>query len=222
MEPENGARRDFLLKMGGIAGTAWMSAQWPAMLAAAQHAHEAVTSRHAATFEVFTAEQAMEVEALASRIIPTDDLPGAREAGVVYFIDRALKTFASDTRPIYEKGLADLNKLTSRLFPGVERFSSATAEQQDKLVSRLSDESMQDSGPARRLQGNTGPDFFQTLWSHTVAGFLIDPEGGAGNRDYAGWKVIGREPDHSFSPPFGFYDKGYIGWQPNSAETEKQ
>ena len=55
-------------------------------------------------FEVFTPEQAKEVEAIAARIIPTDELPGATEAGVVYFIDRALKTFASDNLPLYHNG----------------------------------------------------------------------------------------------------------------------
>jgi len=222
MEPMNAARRDFLLKMGSLAGTAWMTTQWPAVLAAAQHAHKAVASKQADAFEVLTPEQAREVEALTSRIIPTDELPGAKEAGVVYFIDRALKTFASDARPVYDQGLVDLNKLTSQSFPGVARFSSATAEQQDKLLAALSEESAKQTGGfARRLNG-AGPDFFQILWYHTVAGFLIDPEGGAGNRDYAGWKVIGREPEHSFAPPFGFYDRGYAGWQAGPAETEKK
>ena len=35
---------------------------------------------------------AAEIEAIAARIIPSDATPGAREAGVVYFIDRALST----------------------------------------------------------------------------------------------------------------------------------
>ena len=35
-------------------------------------------------------------------------------------------------------------------------------------------------------------------------------------------KAIGRDPSHSFSAPFGFYDKDYPGWQPVSGETEKK
>jgi hypothetical protein len=61
----------------------------------------------------------------------------------------------------------------------------------------------------------------QTIWQHTILGFLVDPEAG-GNREYAGWKVIDRDPAHSFSPPFGYYDKDYPGWQAASAETEKK
>ena len=83
MKAKDTARREFLLQIGGAAGAAWISAQWPAIVAAAQHAHEAMQSKSADQFEVLTPEQAKEVEALTSRIIPTDDMPGAREAGVV-------------------------------------------------------------------------------------------------------------------------------------------
>ena len=69
------------------------------MLAAATHARQAAAqSTGAYKFEFFTPEEAAEVEAIAARIIPTDETPGAREAGVIYFIDRALVTFA-ERRP---------------------------------------------------------------------------------------------------------------------------
>ena len=37
---------------------------------------------------------------------------------------------------------------------------------------------------------DVGADFFATVRAHTVYGFLCDPSYG-GNRDYAGWKVVG-------------------------------
>jgi len=221
MKPDQAARRDFLLQAGSVAGMAWVSAQWPAILAAAQHAHNAANSTTPHEFEVLTPEQAREVEAVASQIIPTDDLPGAREAGVVYFIDRALKTFASDALPTYEKGLAELNQATAEKYPGVKSFVDATAEQQEQLLTDLSEEKNPQAPPRRRRFQAGSADFFQTIWQHTLFGFLVDPEGG-GNRDYAGWKVIGRDPAHTFSPPFGFYDKDYPGWQAVSPETEKK
>ena len=53
-------------------------------------------------------------------------------------------------------------------------------------------------------------------------GFLIDPDSDKrGNRDGVGWKVIGREREHMFQPPFGYYDKDYPGWQPNPRDAEK-
>src|SRR4029077_19999754 len=128
MNSFDSARRDFLQLMGGTASAAWLTAQWPAVVSAAEHAHQAAKAGNPA-LEVFTADQAREVEALASCIIPSDATAGAREAGVVYFIDRALKTFFSDALPVYQKGLEAVQKTTAELFPGVLRFSAATEEQ---------------------------------------------------------------------------------------------
>ncbi len=222
MKTTQPARRQFLSQVGGVAGLAWLNAQWPAITAAAQHAHEAVKSKGAVTFRVLTPAQAKEVEAIAARIIPTDEDPGATEAGVVYFIDLALKTFASGDRPAYEAGVKSVTQLTGQMFPGTARFSAATAEQQDKVLAELSKD-MNNSARRRQLvpSGNAG-DFFALIWGHTMMGFLADPEAG-GNRDYAGWKLIGRDPGHTFSSPFGEYDKNYPGWQAEgAAETEKK
>jgi gluconate 2-dehydrogenase gamma chain len=221
MKPPSAARRDFLLQAGGTAGLACLIAQWPAIVAAAEHAHQAANSKTPVKFQVLTPAQARDVEAIAAQIIPTDDLPGAREAGVVYFIDAALKTFASETVAIYRQGLAALNAEANAEYAGVKQFADANAEQQYALLQRFSDETDSTKAPGGRRQAATSGDFFQTIWQHTVCGFLVDPSGG-GNRDYVGWKVIDRDPAHSFAPPFGFYDKDYPGWQPAAGTTDKQ
>lgn len=214
------ARRNFIQLLGGTASAAWLTANWPALVSAAEHAHQAAKSAHPA-LEVLTADQAREVEALTACIIPSGETPGAREAGVVYFIDHALKTFFAAALPVYQKGLESTQKTTADLFPGLASFSAATEEQKLKIFAHIAEESeLEKSGPRRLAPGAT-PDFFQTLRIHTIFGFLVDPEGG-GNRDFAGWKVIGRDPSHSFSPPFGFYDKDYPGWQPAPGETVKK
>lgn len=220
MNSFDSARRDFLQLLGGTASAAWLTANWPALVSAAEHAHQAAKSGSPA-LEVLSADQAREVEALAACIIPSDETGGAREAGVVYFIDRALKTFFSEAWPVYQKGLEDVQKTTAELFPGVAQFSGAFEEQKQKIFSHIVQESERPESGARRLAPGASPDFFQTLRVHTIFGFLVDPEGG-GNRDFVGWKAIGRDPSHGFSAPFGFYDKDYPGWQPVSGETEKK
>ena len=47
--------------------------------------------------------QAADVDAMAAQIIPTDSTPGAREARVVQFIDRALVTFEDKRKPDYTR-----------------------------------------------------------------------------------------------------------------------
>jgi gluconate 2-dehydrogenase gamma chain len=145
--------------------------------------------------EVLSAEQAVEIEAASSRIIPSDETAGAREAGMIYFIDRALGTFAADRLSDYEEGLPLLQSQTEEMFPGIVRFSQATIDQQDAVLNALE-----------------GQPFFETIRTHTILGFLTDPARG-GNRDEVGWKLIGYDSSPAFSPPFGYYDRDYPGWR---------
>lgn len=213
---ESVSRRRFLSR--GVTGLSavWASAHWPALLAAATHARHAAQAATPAKFEFFTPEEAKEIDAITSRIIPTDDTPGAHEAGVVYFIDRGLTTFDVDDQKTYREGLPELQARVSEMFPGGSKFSALTPDQQDEVLHSFDEAEAAPKGgkPAQRnLRRRPGAqNFFETLRQHTIAGFLIDPDYG-GNRDGAGWKVIGREREHMFQPPFGYYDKGYPGWE---------
>jgi gluconate 2-dehydrogenase gamma chain len=213
------SRRRFVLDSLSSLSATWMATHWPAALAAAQHAHHSAQSAALPKFEFFTPELAAEVDAIVARIIPTDQTPGAREAGVVYFIDRALATFASDVRTVYAEGMAAVQTRVREMFPGVEKFSLATGEQQDQVLGWLEDKAAATDRPfaPRPL----APNFFETLRQHTIAGFLIDPDSDRpGNRDGVGWRVIGRDREHTFQPPFGDYDKDYPGWQPVRGDSE--
>ncbi len=128
------SRRDFLRNSFATFSSAWVAANWPAILDAATHAHQQASSGFPSTFEFFAPAEAAEIDAIASRIIPTDDTPGAREAGAVYFIDRALLTFASSSRSLIRPGLAELQQQTTNLFPSVHKFSEATPAQQDQIL----------------------------------------------------------------------------------------
>jgi len=212
-------RRNFLLRTGTGLSAAWITANWPAVLSAATHAHNAAKAATPPQFEFFTPEEAVEVEAITARIIPTDETPGAREAGVVYFIDRALTTFAADDQKTYRAGLPELQARVKEMFPSALKFSSLTAEQQDTVL-----QSFDENAPTTRRAFRARPDaqnFFEMVRQHTIQGFLIEPEFG-GNSEGVGWKVIGREREHMFQAPFGHYDKDYPGWQPLAKEADKK
>src|SRR5262245_44082742 len=126
-------RRSFLATSLGSAGSAWLISNLPAILAAAQHAHAARQSQPPAPFEFFNASQAADVEAIAAQIIPTDDMPGAREAGVIFFIDRALSTFDKQRVQAYEKGLTNLRARVRRMF-GKRTFADLSSAEQIKVI----------------------------------------------------------------------------------------
>ena len=177
----NATRRQWL-------GTCLSMAAWPEVLAARQHAHNMAAQPSAARLETLDAQTASEIDAIAAQIIPSTGGSGAREAGVIFFIDRALSTFAADQREAYSKGLADLQTKRRELFPASASIASLTGEQQIALI--------------RAIEKT---DFFELLRIHTVLGFLGDPSYG-GNRDKLGWRAIGFDDRMTWQPPFGYYD----------------
>src|SRR6266436_5079120 len=192
---ENLSRRNFLTRGGAAVSAVWLSTHWPAVVAAAEHAHQAAKSSAPPKFQFFTREEAAEIDAIT-----------------------ALITFAVDDQKTYREGLPGLQLRVRELFPALEKFSAATSEQQDQILHSLDEQ----TGPARKHSRSSGASssFFQAVRVHTIVAFLIDPDSG-GNRDGVGWKVIGREPEHVFQPPFGYYDKDYAGWQPTPPDAEK-
>ena len=159
-----------------------------AVLAAQEHAHNVMHGDTPVTFSVLSAEEAGEIEALASQIIPSDDSPGAREAGVIYFIDRALATFDADKRALYTEGLKRAQATRLELFPNSYGIAGLEPAQQIRL-----------------LEAMEKTEFFDLLRTHTILGFFGNPSYG-GNRGLVGWKLIGFEDRFHFEPPFGYYD----------------
>jgi hypothetical protein len=211
-------RRNFIANAATGLGAAWISANWPAWLAASAHARSAAVSDAPPKFEFFSEQQAIEVTAIASRIIPSDGSPGATEAGAVYFIDRVLMTIAVDARAIYREGLVQFQEDIHEMFPGIDKFSAASIAQRDQFLQSQDNPSTPRSRRNRSAPG--ARPFFETIRGHTIAAFLIDPESEyAGNRGGVGWQLIDRDRAHAFQPPFGFYDKDYPGW--NAGEKAK-
>jgi gluconate 2-dehydrogenase gamma chain len=195
MDSADLSRRHFLIRSAAGVGAAWLTANWPAILEASQHAQHAAQAAAPLKFEFFTPEQSAEVEAIAAQIIPTDDSPGAREARVIYFIDRALTTFDKDAQKEYTEGLPQLQAKLKELFPAATKFSAATSEQQIAVLTAI------EKTP-----------FFGAVRGHAVMGFLADPARG-GNFEQLGWKHINFTNDHMYKPPFGYYDRDYPGWE---------
>ncbi len=167
-------------------------AAWADVLSAQQHAH-ATAGSATPHFETLDPATAAEIEAIAAQIIPSTNGPGAREAGVIYFIDRALSTFAADQREAYRLGMAQLQQKRQELFPSSTTIASLASQQQIALI--------------RAIETS---DFFALLRTHTVLGFLGNPSYG-GNREEIGWKQIGFEDRMMYQPPFGYYDAQVTG-----------
>ena len=142
-----------------------------AIAEAQQHAHQAVKVE--GKLQSLSAGEAVEVEALASLIIPSGSTPGAREAGVTYFIDKALTTFERDKQEAYRQGLRAVKARREELFPGSTSIAGLKPDDQIRLAEAIEKTA-----------------FFEMLRVHTLMAFLGPPEYG-GNRNQVGWALIG-------------------------------
>lgn len=186
------SRREFLAGSGGLAGAALWRGGLPALLAISGAACSA--RDEGAAFEVLTADEGREIEAITARILPTTDTPGAREAGVVWFFDKSFGTVMRDRLDFVRSGLAEFEAGIPAAFPGVQRFSE-----------------LEDGDRDAYLESHENTPFFGLVHFMTLAGFFgISSHGG--NRDHVGWQLIGFPTEHhtAWQPPFGYYDAEYM------------
>lgn len=188
MSTQGQSRREFLVNSVSGLGAAWVAAHYSGIVEAAEYVEQAARSGQPAKFAFFTPEQAAEVEAMAAQIIPTDATPGAREARVINFIDRALVTFETDSQADYTQGLKDLQAQTKQLFPNASKFSALTSDEQIKVLTAM------EKSP-----------FFNLVRTHTITGFFASPAQG-GNYNKVGWKLVSYDDSLNHKPPFGYYD----------------
>ncbi|MDP2730810.1 MAG: gluconate 2-dehydrogenase subunit 3 family protein [Dehalococcoidales bacterium] len=139
--------------------------------------------------------QVLMLEAATGRIIPTDDAPGATEAGVARFIDRALGEEEDARLADYISGIGELDIVSDSKF--TKSFIELTPSEQDEVLKAL----------------ETTP-FFSLLRTHTIWGMFADPIYG-GNQDMVGWKLI-KFSGATFHP----LQTGHIepGWMPTDAD----
>lgn len=157
-------------------------------------------------YDFFSGPEAAFIEAAAARMIPKDELgPGALEAGVPIFIDRQLagdfgkgatwymqgpwdaglptQGYQSRYTPaqMYRAAIAAVDKATQNA--SNNPFAKLSGEDQDAFLKRLA------SGD-QQLEGVDAKAWFKLLLQNVMEGFFSDPIYG-GNRDMAGWKLIG-------------------------------
>jgi len=184
------SRRQFLQSASSLSGVAYLRLTGPALAAIAQAACAA--KQESASFRVLGNIEATDFEAIAARIIPTTDTPGATEAGVIHFFDNAFADEMSDQLDAARAGLAAFNASIKDSDSMADRFSDLDPDAQDTFLHT------QDSS-----------DFFGLVREMTIFGFFSMSEYG-GNQDHIGWDLIGFEGHHGgWTYPFGDYDAEY-------------
>ena len=120
----------------------------------------------------FTPEEARTVEAICAQLIPTDQDPGAREAGVVDYIDIQLTRALKRSQPAYRQGIAAVDSASRARFG--RAFADLPSADQVEILSAA--------------EKNSKP-FFDLILAHCRQGFYGDPRHG-GNRNMVSWKML--------------------------------
>lgn len=120
------------------------------------------------------------LEAVAERILPTTDTPGAREAGAVHYIDIALAGAYRADLNRYRAGLAALQAHCRSTQSGP--FEGLGAARQDAVLIELE--------AGRLAEVEDGAAFFALMRRHVLEGVFCEPAYG-GNRNMVGWKLVG-------------------------------
>jgi gluconate 2-dehydrogenase gamma chain len=176
----------------------------------ASHVEKAMESRetegHSVALIFFNDFEARTVEAIAERIIPGGDGDiGATDAGVVYYIDRAVAGFSVSLQKVYRLGLRELEAFCRK---SGKSFIGLSGERQDEVVRRFLGPESRDAAAAHRSAGEDDHDFgsehepgraldktllerlFAVVREHAIEGLFCDPVYG-GNRNTVGWRLVG-------------------------------
>jgi len=172
----------------------------------AEHMRAAAAAAQQRPYMFLSQAEVAFLDAAVSHLIPKDELgPGAKEAGVTYFIDQQLfggygsmarkytqgpwpegtpqQGYQSPLTPaaVYRAGIRDTNAYCRKTYG--KTFDALPRAQQDEVLKGL-------DGGKIELEQVRSQFFFNMLLANTIEGFFADPVYG-GNRDKAGWKLVG-------------------------------
>lgn len=118
--------------------------------------------------------------AVAERIFPKSETPGAIEIGAVDYIQSALAGDYAALVPLYRQGLGAVERYAKMRFG--TPFAALSGEQQDRILS--------DFEPGAVPKFKKAAAFFETVRRHVLEGVFCEPRYG-GNKEMMGWRLVG-------------------------------
>jgi gluconate 2-dehydrogenase gamma chain len=198
-------RRDFL--KGAVIGGAAAATGLPQVAEAQAPATTPGSAPPAPGYEYLNLEEAAFVEKLVDHMIPADDYsPKGTDLGLAVYIDRALAGAWGKGDRLYMQGPWKLGvpsqgyqlPLTpAQLYrAGITATNAHCQKTYGKPFDRLSDEQREEvllglsGGKIKFDSGLPVRPFWTTVYQTVIEGMFADPIYG-GNRDKAGWRMIG-------------------------------
>ena len=138
--------------------------------------------------QFFTASEAKVISAACERIFPSDESgPGAKEAGVIIYIDRQLAGPYGRDRYRYTKG-PFVESVPQHGYQGKKNPQEIYRDGLLQLGTEFA--GLEAAQQDERLRSIETTMFFKMLRTHTLEGMFSDPMHG-GNAGLIGWQLIG-------------------------------
>ena len=128
---------------------------------------------------VLTVDERKILAAIADRIFPRTETPGAVEIGALQYIELALVGDYAALASLYRKGLRAVERLAKASFG--RAFCLLSEAQKDEVLLKFETGAV----PGFKLAA----EFFETVRCHVLEGLFCEPQYG-GNRDMMGWRLV--------------------------------
>lgn len=130
-----------------------------------------------------TEQESILMDAIAEQIIPTDEWPGGRDAGVTNFIDKQLTGPYTRYQESYRKGLMAIQETCKVKFQ--KRFEELPWKEQTLFLENM------EAGKTGGENWGKGFDrqFFGLIRNHSMQGFYGSPRHG-GNKNNISYKMM--------------------------------
>jgi len=129
---------------------------------------------------IFAEDEALTLAAIAERIFPKTDTPGAVEIGALNYIEIALAGDYASLAPLYHQGLRALQRYARGKFN--KKFVDLGDGEKDAVLQDF------EAGAVDKFKA--AAEFFETVRYHVLEGVFCEPQYG-GNKDMAGWRLVG-------------------------------
>jgi gluconate 2-dehydrogenase gamma chain len=168
----------------------------------------ATSDNQLASLKVLNDEEAVTLAAIAERIFPKTDTPGAVEIGAVNYIDIALAGDYAALAPLYRQGLRAVQRYSRTKFG--KRFFELADDDMDAVLRDF------EAGNADTFK--PAAEFFETVRYHVLEGVFCEPQYG-GNKNMAGWRLV-NFPGQQFGYPDPYINKR-VDVEPVAVDSRK-
>jgi gluconate 2-dehydrogenase gamma chain len=141
-------------------------------------------SRDRSSFRFLSPDEARTLEAVCEQIVPADQDPGARIAGVICFIDLQLMGVYKSFQTAYRQGLAGVDQSSQALYGAP--FAGLPFERQTAVLTAME----KSKAPGEIWKQTPSRGFFDMVIAHSMQGFYGSARHG-GNRGQVSWRMLG-------------------------------